>query len=249
MSIFVGTSGFNYDHWGDGVFYPDGLPQKLWLEHYVKYFNTVELNVTFYRLPSKAAFKSWQKRTPKNFDFALKGSRFITHIKRLKGVKESLKIFFEQSASLKSKTRVILWQLPPKMKCDLARLKEFVKLLKNYKKPYHVFEFRHESWVNDEVFSVLIENKMGMCHADWPKFNMDLPDDFPFIYVRRHGPDGGSLYGACYTEKQLKEDARKIKKWSKKKKDVFIYFNNDTAGYAVQNALRLKQLLGLSRSK
>ena len=162
MSIFVGTSGFNYDDWGDGVFYPEKLPQRKWLEHYSKFFDTVELNVTFYRLPSLAAFKSWRERTPKNFHFALKGSRYITHIKRLKDVKKSLKIFFEQSAPLKTKTKVVLWQLPPKMKCDLARLKNFVKLLKHYKKPYHVFEFRHESWINDDVFSLsVLEESLG----------------------------------------------------------------------------------------
>ena len=243
MAIYIGTSGFTYDDWGDGVFYPDGLPQNKWLEYYCQHFDTVELNVTFYRLPSEAAFKSWNKRTPKNFHFALKGSRYITHIKRLKGVKDSLRIFFEQSAPLKTKTRVILWQLTPKMKCDIKRLKEFVRLLKSYKKPYHVFEFRHESWVNNEVFSLLADNKMSMCHADWPKFNMDVPDDFPFIYVRRHGPNAGSLYGACYTAAQLKKDAQRIKTWVKKRKDVFIYFNNDTAGYAIKNALHLKKLL------
>jgi uncharacterized protein YecE (DUF72 family) len=243
MTIAIGTSGFIYAHWGDGVFYPKGLPQSKWLEHYCQFFDTVELNVTFYRLPSESAFKSWEKRTPKNFVFALKGSRFITHVKRLKDAKEPLKIFFDQGAPLKSKTKVVLWQTPPQMKCNMGRLKNFVLGLKKYKKVLHAFEFRHESWADEKIFSLLAENGMSMCHADWPEFSKNLPDGFPFIYIRRHGPGGGSLYGSCYSDAQLKEDAKKIRRWAKMKKDVFVYFNNDAGGFAVKNALHLKGLL------
>ena len=243
MVIAIGTSGFNYEHWSNGVFYPADLPQSRWLEYYCRFFDTVELNVTFYRLPSKAAFEGWRKRTPKKFIYSLKGSRFITHVKRLKDPKDPVRIFFEQSAPLKTKTKVILWQLPPQMRCDLKRLEDFVSALKKYKKPYHAFEFRHESWMNDDVFSLIRDNKMSICHADWPEFSREIPDDFPFLYVRRHGPTSGFLYAACYSEKQLKEDGEKIRSWAKQGKDVFVYFNNDAAGYAVKNALRLKELV------
>jgi len=243
MVIKIGTSGFNYDHWGNGVFYPPDLPQSRWLEYYCGFFDTVELNVTFYRLPSKAAFESWRKRTPRTFIFVLKGSRFITHVKRLKDPKDPLRIFFEQSAPLKTKTGAVLWQFPPQMKYDLKRLEGFVSALKKYKKPYHVFEFRNENWINDDVFALIRENKMSVCHADWPEFQREIPDDFPFLYIRRHGPTSGILYAACYPEKQLREDAAKIKSWAKQEKDVFVYFNNDAAGYAVKNAQRLKELL------
>ncbi len=243
MRIFIGTSGFNYDHWGGGIFYPRKLPQSRWLEHYCRFFDTVELNVTFYRLPNAASFEGWNTRTPPDFVFALKGSRFITHIKRLKDVKEPVRIFFERSAPLASKVRAVLWQLSPQMKCDLKRLKDFVHILKNYKKTRHAFEFRHESWMDDDVFSILSENNMCACHADWPEFLKELPDDFSFIYLRRHGPIGGSLYSACYSDAELLADAKRIQRWVKEKKDVFVYFNNDAGGYAVKNALYLKKLL------
>lgn len=243
MTIYIGTSGFNYDHWADGVFYPPELSKSKWLEYYCKYFDSVELNVTFYRLPSKQAFLSWRKRTPKNFHFALKGSRFITHIKQLKDVGDPLRLFFEQSAPLKSKTSVILWQLPPRMKCNLKRLEEFVSLLKKHRKFHHAFEFRNESFMDKKVFDLISGNKMSVCRADWPEFGKGIPDSFPFIYIRRHGPTSGFLYAACYSDRELKKDAGQIKKWKKAGKDVFIYFNNDTAGYAVKNALRLKELI------
>ncbi len=243
MSTLIGTSGFHYPHWENDVFYPSGLPKSKQLEYYSEYFDTVELNVTFYRLPSKEAFKGWRDRTPADFHFALKGSRFITHIKRLKDAKEPLSTFFENAAPLRSKTSCILWQLGPNHHLNFDRLASFVKLLARRKGLRHAFEFRHESWLVPEVFAIIRDAGMTVCRADWPEFTTATPEDFAFEYVRRHGPRSGALYAGCYTEKHLKGDAGMIQKWVNQGKDVLIYFNNDAQGWAVKNALRLKELV------
>ena len=126
VMIFIGTSGYNYPHWWNGVFYPSDLPQKKWLEFYTEYFSTVELNVSFYRLPKKEVFEGWYKRTPKKFVFAVKGSRFITHIKRLKDCREPLSLLFDHASSLKEKLGVVLWQLPPRFEFERRDWRSFV---------------------------------------------------------------------------------------------------------------------------
>lgn len=236
---YIGTSGFTYNHWADGVFYPEGLPQKEWLEFYSSKFDTVELNVTFYRLPTVAAFDSWHRRTPKKFAFVLKGSRLITHLRALQNCEEPLAAFFERAARLGDKLKVILWQLPPNLKIHLERLENFVGLLqKQCRGPLHAFEFREASWLSVELFALLRQAGMTVCRADWPFPEESLPDDFPYIYVRRHGTT--ALYRGNYADEQLRADARQIRKWLKAGRDVFVYFNNDIGGYAVRNALTLK---------
>ncbi len=250
--IFLGTSGYSYQHWR-GVFYPEGLKENRWLEHYAKFFDTVELNVTFYRLPKESAFLNWHKRTPKNFKFSVKGSRFITHVKKLKDSSQPLKLFFSRVKLLKGKLGPVLWQLPPSFKADSKRLRAFLKCLKQYKGLRHVFEFRNETWYSTEILDMLKGEGRALCSADWPLFSKDIhpvrkefsngvhiTDDF--IYLRRHGR-GARLYGGCYTNRQLEKDAEIIKKHLKEKRDVYIYFNNDAHGYAVKNALELKRLV------
>lgn len=238
---FIGTSGYSYPHWS-GVFYPKDLREAKWLEYYTKYFDTVELNVTFYRLPKESAFLSWYKRTPKYFEIVVKGSRFVTHIKRLKDPKDSLNLFFGRTKFLKEKLGPILWQLPPKFKADPKRLASFIKALKKYKKIKNVFEFRHETWFSKEILKILKNENIALCSADWPEFAKELHYTADFIYIRRHGA-GANLYGGCYTKRQLKDDAAIIKKCLKSKKDAYIYFNNDAEGYAVKNALQLKKIV------
>jgi uncharacterized protein YecE (DUF72 family) len=238
----IGTSGFTYKHWAGGVFYPEGLPQREWLEFYSSKFDTVELNVTFYRLPTVSAFDSWHRRTPKNFVFVLKGSRLITHLHALQNCEEPLVTFYERASRLGDKLKVILWQLPPNLKIHLERLEKFVNLLqKKCHGPLHAFEFREASWLCPEVFDLIRQAGMTVCCADWPFSEEDLPDDFPYIYVRRHGTT--ALYRGNYSDAQLRTDARHIRKWLKAGRDVFVYFNNDIGGYAAQNALTLKKLV------
>jgi len=241
--LWVGTSGYYYPHWENGVFYPTGLPKSKQLSFYSKFFDTVELNVTFYRLPQKKAFLGWKQRTPDGFSFAIKGSRFITHIKRLKDSAEPLETFFERATLIEEKLGVVLWQLPPSFSCDLNRLEEFLKALAPWGTLRHAFEFRHRTWFCKEVYQIIRSFNMSVCQADWPNLNVEVPDDFPFIYIRRHGPKGERLYSGCYNREEIEMDARHIRSLLDAGKDVFIYFNNDAFGYAIRNALELKQLI------
>ncbi|MBU1871860.1 MAG: DUF72 domain-containing protein [Candidatus Omnitrophica bacterium] len=236
--VFVGTSGWNYSHWKK-VFYPDGLPQREWLEYYLRFFSCVELNVTFYRLVKQATFKNWYGRTPKNFCFAVKGSRFITHIKRLKDTKEALDLFVKNATGLKEKLALILWQLPPGFKKDINRLTIFLNLLKKTKLR-HCFEFRNESWFNEEVYRLLEEYNFSLCIAHSARFPCEKVVTADYLYLRFHG--GDSLYSSNYSDKELKAWAKFARQF-KKEKDIFVFFNNDSQGFAVKNALRFKELL------
>lgn len=235
---YIGTSGYIYQHWS-GTFYPENLPQTKRLEYYCEYLKSVELNVSFYRLPSASAFKGWYNRTPKIFRFAVKGSRYITHIKRLKDPAKSLNLFFSRTKDLKEKLSVILWQLPPQFKLNLERLDKFVKRLKKAATCRQAFEFRHPSWFCDEAYNILKKADMPICMADYPECSKNAPDIASFLYIRRHGA-GGQLYGGFYSDAQLQNDAKFIKS---KKKDCYIFFNNDAYGNAVKNAIRLKEII------
>ena len=237
--VNIGCSGFSYDHWR-GVFYPEGLPKSRWLNYYTEKFHTVELNVTFYRLPKESTFEKWRGETPADFRISVKGSRYITHVKRLKDPKDPLKRFFDNIRPLKEKMAVVLWQLPPSFKADIERLEIFLKAVKPYRAK-NTFEFREESWVkSDEVKEMLAANGASFCMADWPAFINDLPQDTGLVYIRRHGH---GTYGASYSADELKEDARRIKGYAKKGKEVFIYFNNDIEGFAPKNALELASVI------
>lgn len=237
--VRIGCSGFNYYDW-KGNFYPVDLPQDKWLDYYANTFNTVELNVTFYRLPLARVFDKWHKETPLDFVFSLKGSRFITHIKRLLEPEDPLNLFFQRASGLKEKLKVVLWQFSPGFKIELQRLRNFLELLK----PYNIrnaFEFRNESWITKETFDLCKQYNVSLCMADWPEFIDDIAVTSDFVYIRRHGK-GGS-YATLYSRDELKRDAKRIRNYLKDGKDVFIYFNNDYHGYAPRNALELKEML------
>jgi uncharacterized protein YecE (DUF72 family) len=235
----IGCSGFHYREW-KGDFYPEDLPQKRWLAYYCTVFKTVELNVTFYRLPPVKTFEKWYAETPPDFVFSLKGSRFITHIKRLLDPEEPLDLFFERALRLNEKLKVVLWQLSPGFKVNLERLSRFLKLLGNYP-VRNTLEFRNESWMTEKTVDLCKDSKVGLCMADWPAFLNDLPVTSDFVYIRRHG-EGGN-YATNYATTALKKDARRIKNYVKNGKDVFIYFNNDFRGYAPRNARELTEML------
>lgn len=237
--VFIGCSGFNYNHWR-GNFYPEKMPQRLWFSHYFSVFSTVELNVTFYRLPQISVFEHWREQTPSDFTFVLKGSRFITHIKRLKDVEEPLQRYFNGAAGLGDKLRVVLWQLAPNFSLDLEKLTSFLELLNRYK-VRNAFEFRNESWFTDEVVKLCRVNNAAFCLADWPQYLYDLSPTADFIYLRRHGHGGD--YAACYNEEELAMDADRIRAYLKDGRDVYIFFNNDALGFAPKNALRLMEML------
>ena len=240
----IGTSGYNYPHWWGGVFYPADLPQRKWLGFYSEYFDSVELNVSFYRLPGKEVFEGWYRRTPEDFIFAIKGSRYITHTKRLKECREPLALFFENASVLKEKLGVVLWQLPPRFKFQKERLEEFCVLLSTLprsKAVRHAFEFRDDSWLCHEAFRTLEEFHFAFCIAHGsglPPIERVTSD---FVYLRLHG--GQVLYASDYSDGELGNWVERIKDWEKKKKWVFAYFNNDAYGFAVKNALALKKIV------
>ena len=237
--LLIGCSGFSYLDW-KGEFYPDGFPQKRWFEYYCTVFKTVELNVTFYRLPLVKTFEKWYAESPADFAFSLKGSRFITHIKRLSDPEGPLDLFFERALRLKEKLKVVLWQFSPGFKIDLERLSRFLKLLGDYP-VRNTLEFRNESWMTKKTMDLCKDSKVGLCMADWPEFLDDLPVTSDFVYIRRHG-EGGN-YATNYSKTALRKDARRLKNYVKLGKDVFIYFNNDFHGYAPGNARELTEIL------
>lgn len=241
--FFVGTSGWNYPHWR-GRFYPEDIKQKEWLEYYCRYFSTVELNVTFYRLPKKGVFEGWRRRTPEGFSFVVKASRFFTHIKRLIDPEDNLTRLLDNAIGLGDKLKFILFQLPPSMEVGLERLETLAVYMERQDispQVRSVLEVRNGSWLAEGVYRILEEHNWLLCLADWQGLFVKGPITADFVYIRRHGP--GARYSSCYSEEMLKMDAERIKGWLKEGRDVYIYFNNDAYGYAVKNALRLKELV------
>ncbi len=247
--VFIGTSGFMYSHW-KGEFYPKDLPQREWFEYYCQHFDSVELNVSFYRLPKKEVFAGWRRKAGKNFVFSIKGSRFITHIKKLKDCQEAVERFFEAADSLRGRTsqevrphqgrNIILWQLPPGLKVNSERLELFLKILpKDFR---HAFEFRSSTWLTVKVCELLRKYNSAVVFQDYPDWPITREETADFVYIRFHG--NRDLYSSEYTDEELREWAKRIKKYLKEGSDIYVYFNNDALGYAISNALTLKKLLG-----
>jgi uncharacterized protein YecE (DUF72 family) len=235
---YVGCSGWHYDHWR-GLYYPEELPKSKWLQFYAQQFTTVELNNSFYRLPSEKAFTAWRESTSDNFIFAVKVSRFITHIKRLKNLGSAVENFLSRACLLEKKLGPLLYQLPPNMKRNDEVLGNFLSSLPQ--KYQHVFEFRHESWLDDSVFHILRQYNVGLCVFDMPGFTCPLVATSNFAYIRFHG--SGSLYSSCYSDEELSQWARRIAHFGQDIKAIYIYFNNDAEAFAVRNAITLGNLL------
>jgi len=249
--LFIGTSGWGYPHW-ESVFYPENLASKDKLKYYSQQFKTVEVNYSFYHLPKPKIYQNWYSQTSGDFLFIVKASRFITHIKRLKGVKGPWRTFIKNTLNLKEKLDSILFQFPPNFRGtpeNIKRLKDFLKFIRVNPRRYprkpatlrFAFEFRHESWFDKKTYNLLKKYNVAWVIADslhYPKAEEVTAD---FVYVRMHGSE--ALFSSKYTKKELKNLVEKIKKWLKQKKDVFVYFNNDASGYAVENAKTLIKLL------
>ncbi|MDI6631314.1 MAG: DUF72 domain-containing protein [Thermoanaerobacteraceae bacterium] len=240
---FIGTSGYSYPHWR-GCFYPEGLSSREWLSFYAGRFRTVELNVTFYRLPRKSTFEKWRRMTPPDFTFALKGSRLITHQKRLAAPEEPVALFFQHAVLLEEKLGAVLWQLPPGMQVERERLEEFCRILREHRAARnvrHAFEFRHRSCFNPEIYDVLRRYNFALCTADGPRWPCVEEVTADFVYYRFHGHE--RLYASCYPTEVLASWAEKMAAHLAAGRGVYAYFNNDAAGCAVANARELKELL------
>jgi uncharacterized protein YecE (DUF72 family) len=234
----IGCSGWYYEHWRR-LYYPKGLPKPEWLEFYARQFDTVELNNSFYKLPSEKAFTNWRESTPDSFIFAVKVSRFITHIKRLANLGSAVESFLSRAGLLGEKLGPLLYQLPPNMKRNDELLQHFLSSLpREYQ---HVVEFRHESWIDDVVFDILREHSVGLCVFDMPDLGYPLIATSDFTYIRLHGSEG--LYCSCYSDRELSQWAQRIARLSKDVKVGYIYFNNDAEAFAVKNAITLASYL------
>ncbi len=232
----IGTSGWLYPHWRER-FYPPALPAREQLAFYATHFDTVELNNSFYRQPSREQFESWAQRVPDGFLFAVKGSRFVSHIRRLAVGHESVEKVVEPARGLGQKLGPVLFQFPGNWACDLARLKTFLPMLP--KTVRFAFEFRHESWLTSPVFDLLRSHAAALCIPDHPKMPQAFPVTADFAYVRMHG--GAQSIG--YAHSALALWAGHIDEWRARGIAVYVYLNNDLEGYAISNARTLRQML------
>jgi uncharacterized protein YecE (DUF72 family) len=238
----IGCSGWEYKHWR-GDFYPTELPRTRWLEHYAATFDTVEINNTFYRLPEERTFAGWAARAPARFLFAIKASRFLTHMKKLKDPEEPLSRLFTRMRPLERHLGPVLYQLPPGWKCDAERLEHFLQALP--KGVRHVLEFRDPSWYADGIMALLEQFGVALCLHDMRGSASERARVGPFVYVRFHGAAGN--YGGGYSEARLSGWADWLNAERAAGADVYAYFNNDVGGHAPRDARTLRRLMGEQR--
>jgi uncharacterized protein YecE (DUF72 family) len=237
----IGCSGWQYKHWRND-FYPAGLPQTRWFDYYASQFDTVEINNTFYRLPEKHTFVEWEKRAPEGFLYAVKASRFLTHMKKLKDPVEPLGRLFSRARALGRTFGPVLYQLPPNWAVDIPRLAEFLRNLPRRRR--HAIEFRDPSWYCDEVYALLIRYGVALCLHDMAGSATGRIAIGPFVYVRFHGP---RKYNGRYDDRVIEEWAAWIAAQISDGRPAFAYFNNDIGGHAPRDAARLRQRIAIAR--
>jgi uncharacterized protein YecE (DUF72 family) len=242
-SLRIGCSGWNYASWKDEFY--GGRPARLWLDHYARHFDTVEVNSTFYRLPRRDAVANWERTAPLGFTFALKASRYLTHVKRLLDLGPGLDRFYERIEPLRASPKLgpLLWQLPPTFRRDDDRLANALARLAGTRER-HCVEFRHPSWFTEDVYALLREHAVALVIGDRPQVHDFQTHVFtaPWTFVRFHYGSRGRR--GNYSDSELREWAARLRDWSAEV-EVFAYFNNDWEVFAVRNALRLKALLDL----
>jgi uncharacterized protein YecE (DUF72 family) len=236
--VWIGTSGWHYKHWL-GAFYPPKTPAAGMLAYYSQFFDTVEINNSFYRLPPESALADWRDSTPPGFLFAMKGSRFLTHMKKLKDAEEGLERFLQRAEILGGKLGPILFQLPPNWEVNLPRLEEFLRILPAHHR--YAFEFRNASWNVPSIYELLSAYHAGYCIFHLAGAQSSIQITGPFAYLRLHGP--GGKYQGSYSTADLHSWAQWISKWTSAGLDAYVYFDNDDSGYAVQNAMSLKAMI------
>jgi uncharacterized protein YecE (DUF72 family) len=236
--IRIGCSGWQYRHWR-GDFYPQDLPTDEWLDHYARTFDTVELNNSFYRLPEAATFAAWGRRVPANFLFAVKASRYLTHLKRLREPREPLDRLWSRAERLGGHLGPMLYQLPSRWNRNLDRLRDFTAALP--KRRLQAIEFRDDSWYTDETCAILREAGVALCLHDMPGSATRQEPIGPFVYVRFHGAAG--KYRGGYPHQALTAWARRLRDWADDGLAAYVYFNNDVGGHAPRDAAKLRELL------
>ncbi len=238
FKVHIGTSGWSYDHWS-GVFYPEGLRPSERLSFYSKHFSSVEINSSFYRLPSVKTLEGWGKTVPSDFSFSAKASRFITHVKKLNDFEEPVGNFTDRMRSLGGKLGPTLFQFPPRWHVNTERLTLLLDFLP--RDLQYAFEFRDRSWLSDEIYGVLREHNAAFCIFDMPDFTSPVEVTSDIVYVRMHG--GRFLYASRYSRDELKGWTERLGEVAANGvKDIYIYFNNDAYGYAVENAREMLEI-------
>jgi uncharacterized protein YecE (DUF72 family) len=235
VTFRVGCSGWQYRHWR-GDFYPVDLPQSEWLEYYVRHFDTVEVNNSFYRLPDKGVFAQWRERTPARFVFAVKASRFLTHMKKLNDPRGPVRRLFSRARELRTKLGPVLYQLPRQLPKNLERLEAFLAVLPRGIK--HTIEFRDPSWYHEDIFRALRARNVALCLHDMPGSAPPRIVTATFVYVRFHGATG--KYAGAYAQDDLAGWADWL---VASRRPAFAYFNNDVGGHAPRDAKQLRILL------
>jgi len=238
VRIHVGCSGWVYKHWR-GILYPDGLPQKRWFERYSQEFDTVEINASFYRLPLASTFEAWRGKAPPGFRYAIKVNRFITHLKKLRDCEEATEQFIALARPLGETLGPLLYQLPPSLKPDLARLEDFLNLLPN--DLTHVFEFRNKDWYLPETYALLDRYGASFCVHDMHGSKTERIAVGRTAYVRFHGAEG--KYWGRYSDADLLSWTDWIMEQARGGKSCWCYFNNDIHGHAIHDAQTLKSMV------
>lgn len=242
MAIHIGTSGWSYDHW-QGVLYPYPTPVRDRLAYYVRRFQTVEVNYTYYRWPPVTTFEGWRQRVPDGFLLSVKASRGLTHFSRLVSPGRWLDRMLPCLQALDEKLGVLLVQLPPQFAAHHQRLEEFLAAVPDWCNVS--VEFRHPSWHSEETYQILERFGAAYCVMSGANLPCLLRATAPFVYLRLHGPDPHHLYGGSYSDEDMRWWADRIREWADQGRDVFAYFNNDGEGNAVRNADTLRHFLGV----
>lgn len=237
-NIYIGTSGWHYEHWRE-TFYPVGTGSDEMLPYYADRLGSVEINNSFYNLPAEKTFEKWRETVPEGFVFAVKASRYITHMKKLKDPEEPVRNLLGRAAILGSGLGPVLFQLPPRWQCNPDRLGDFLARLP----PGHryAFEFRDNSWFGREVYCILGEANAAFCIYDLAGSQSPRMTTADFVYIRLHGP--GDAYEGSYDTPTLSSWAGAIASWAGQGLDVYCYFDNDQEGFAVRNALELQEMV------
>jgi uncharacterized protein YecE (DUF72 family) len=243
-SWHIGCSGFYYNHW-KGLFYPEDLPKSKWFDFYKERFNTIELNVTFYRFPKLDVFENWYKKSPDDFSFSVKAPRLITHFKQFHDTPPMMAGYYAtMREGLKEKLGCVLFQLPPRSVYTPERLDLILETLNpEYR---NVLEFRHESWWNEEVYRRLSKNNITFCGMSHPLLPDEVVQNTSVTYYRFHGTP--ELYKSPYSTAFLKKVSEQIKN-NRKTREAFLYFNNDVGGSAIKNAIKLQSLASSKANK
>jgi len=227
MKYYIGCSGYFYLHWNK-IFYPENLKKSLWFDYYSKFFNTVEINSTFYSMPDDKKIKSWYKSSKNDFVFSIKANKVITHIKRLKNIGDTLNNFVNIIKNLNEKLGYILFQFPPSFKYSDENIKNIMDLPEKIS----VIEFRDKSWYNKNIFNDIISKNIHIACVSSMDMPFIIPDD-NVVYFRLHGNENG--YATDYSNEKLKYYYDNI--FNGNKNEIYVYFNNDYYGYAPKNAL------------